>query len=167
MTEPPWPDGLTLHHYSDAWSAATLAAHNAAFVDHWSFIPWTESRWQQWVDGTKNRRDDVSWVVVDDAEPDVVVGYLLSNEYEAATVATGRREAYLAKIGVRRQLRGRGIASSLLAHALREYAARGYQDSALDVDTANASGAFALYERLGYTVERRAATFEFLIPPRP
>ena len=153
------PGGLSLVGYDARWSTATRAAHNDAFQDHWGFVAWDEAMWHQWVDGSKNSRPEISWVVVDDAEPTTVVAYVQSSEFEAYEAATGRREAYLAKIGVRRPYRGRRIASELLRHALQVYRAQGYDESALDVDTNNPTGAFGVYERAGYRIERRTATF--------
>lgn len=154
------PAGFTLHPYDETWSGRTRDAHNAAFQDHWGFVAWDATMWQQWVDGSKNFRPDVSWVLVDDAVPGVVVGYVQSNEFEAYQAMTGRREAYLAKIGVRREYRGRGLATALLGHALRAYRDAGYQESSLDVDTNNPTGAFGLYERVGYEVETRKTIYE-------
>jgi mycothiol synthase len=153
------PSGLSLHQYDARWSAAMREAHNDAFQDHWGFVAWDEAMWDQWIAGSKSLRPEVSWVVVDDAEPTRVIAYVQSAEWEAYEQATGRREAYLAKIGVRREYRGRGVASALLRHALRSYREHGYAESSLDVDTNNPTGAFGLYERAGYAVERRTATF--------
>ena len=91
------------------------------------FVAWDEQMWQQWIDGSKNFRPDISWVVVDDADPEVVVAYVQSNEFDAYEAMTGRREAYLGKIGVRREYRGRGLASALLRYALRGYRDAGYE----------------------------------------
>lgn len=161
-----WPDGHHLRTYDRSLSAATLAAHNAAFVDHWGSVPWTPGMWEQWVDGTRNSRFDVSWALVPDDRPDHVVGYLLTSEFDAHEQVTGRREAYLAKIGVRREMRGRGIASGLLRHALTSYKDAGFHESSLDVDTNNPTGAFGLYERHGYRVESRTATYELRLAGR-
>jgi ribosomal protein S18 acetylase RimI-like enzyme len=158
------PGGLSLHPYDARWSAPTRDAHNDAFQDHWGFVAWDEAMWHQWVDGSKNFRPGDSWAVVDDAAPTRVVAYAQTNEFEAYEAATGRREAYLAKIGVRREYRGRGIASGLLRHTLRGYRDHGYVESSLDVDTNNPTGAFGLYERAGYAVERRTATFSRTVP---
>jgi mycothiol synthase len=158
------PQGLSLHPYDARWSAPTRDAHNDAFQDHWGFVAWDEAMWHQWVDGSKSFRPELSWVVVDDAEPTRVVGYVHSSEWEAYEAATGRREAYLAKIGVRREHRGRGIASAVLRNALRTYRDQGYVESSLYVDTNNPTGAFGLYERAGYVVERRTAAFARTIP---
>ena len=165
-----WPEGLSLHTYDRSFTGATMAAHNTAFLDHWGFVPWTAEMWEQWVDGTKNSRHDLSWVVVDDSrvtdDVERVVGYLLTSEFEAYQRATGRREAYLAKLGVRRERRGLGVASGLLRHALAAYRAEGFDESSLDVDTNNPTGAFGLYERAGFVVETRTATFQRLLGAR-
>jgi mycothiol synthase len=160
---PVWPPGLSLHTYERAWSQPTREAHNAAFAEHWGFMPWSAELWERWVDGTKNARPELSWVVVDDADPDTVVAYLHTNEFEANAAVRGKREAYLAKLGVRPEYRGRGLAAALLAQASREYAAHGYDEASLDVDTNNPTGAFGLYERAGYRVDNRTATFERVI----
>jgi ribosomal protein S18 acetylase RimI-like enzyme len=160
-----WPPGHRLLTYSRELSAATMAAHNAAFEDHWGFVPWTPTMWEQWVDGTRNARFDLSFVLVPDSEPDLVVGYILTSEFDAYEQATGRREAYVAKIGVRREARGQGIASQLIRHALAAYRAAGFQETSLDVDTNNPTGAFGLYERAGYEVETLTAIFQRVLPP--
>jgi mycothiol synthase len=156
--------GLSAHTYDARWSGPTRDAHNDAFRDHWGFVAWDEEMWHQWVDGSKNFRPEVSWAIVDDSEPTRVIAYLQSNEFEAYEAATGRREAYVAKIGVRRDYRGRGIASTLLRHALRTYRDEGYVESSLDVDTNNPTGAFGLYESVGYRIERRTASFVRVVP---
>lgn len=161
-----WPEGHHLRTYDRSISAATLAAHNAAFLDHWGSVPWTPAMWEQWVDGTRNSRFDLSWALVPDDRPGHVVGYVLTSEFDAYEQVTGRREAYLAKIGVRREMRGRGIASGLLRHALRAYRDAGFHESSLDVDTNNPTGAFGLYERHGYRVETRTATYELRLAGR-
>jgi ribosomal protein S18 acetylase RimI-like enzyme len=158
------PAGFTLLPYDLSWSARTRAAHNVAFQDHWGSVAWDEQMWQQWVDGSKNFRPDFSWVVVDDADPEVVVAYVQSNEFDAYEANTGRREAYLSKIGVRRGYRGRGLASTLLRYAMRAYREAGYVECSLDVDTNNPTGAFGLYERAGFEVETRKTIYEIEIP---
>jgi mycothiol synthase len=164
LPEPTWPSGLTPHVYDPSWSVATRDAHNDAFREHWGFLPWSAEMWQQWVDGTRSFRPRLSTVVVDDTEPEVVVGYVQTMEFDAYETATGRREAYLAKLGVRPEHRGRGLATALLRHSLRSYQRAGYHESSLDVDTNNATGAFQLYERVGYAVEKRTVSYVTTVP---
>lgn len=160
----PWPSGYTLHGYSLDWSDRVLAAHNAAFLDHWGFTAWTQAGWRQWEDESRNARPGLGWFLVHRDAPDTVAGYLTTHEYDAYEQATGRREAYVAKVGVRREHRGRGLASRLLRHALASYRAAGYDEASLDVDTNNPTGAFGVYERAGFVIEQRTATFQRVIP---
>ena len=162
--DPDWHVGYALRRYTISDSAAVLAAHNAAFADHWGFTPWTAEMWRQWEDESRNARHEMSWLVVPEDDPATVAGYVLTHEYDAYEQATGRREAYLAKIGVRREHRGRGVGSNLLRHVLGRCREAGFDEAALDVDTNNPTGAFGVYERAGLAIERRTATFELVQP---
>jgi ribosomal protein S18 acetylase RimI-like enzyme len=50
--------------------------------------------------------------------------------------------------------RGRGIASALLAQALRRFQAEGLPRAGLDVDAENPSGAVRLYQKHGFEIAR-------------
>ncbi len=156
VPEPPAvPDGFSLVRYSAELDRAMLEAHNAAFVDHPNFTPWTDVMWKQWVSDSRNFRPELSLLVVEDAAPDRVVAYVQSNEFDAYFQATGRREAYVAKVGTRREHRGRGLAGLLLAHSLALYQQAGFDEASLDVDSENPTGALGIYERAGFEVESR------------
>jgi mycothiol synthase len=161
----PLPDGLLLRPYADDLSASMLEAHNEAFLDHPNFTAWTEAEWKQWATGSRNFRPDLSRVVVEPHAPDRVVGYVQSNEYDAYFQATGRREGYVAKVGVRREHRGRGLATSLLQHCLAAYRDAGLDEASLDVDSENPTGALGVYERAGFRVERRWTDYVRDLPP--
>lgn len=165
VAEPgPLPDGYRLERYDESWSAAMHAAHNDAFLDHPDYTPWTEAMWRQWVTGSRNFRPALSLVVVHEDDPSRVVAYVQSNEFDAFFDATGRREAYVAKLGTRREHRGRGLAGGLLAHALRGYQEAGYDAASLDVDSENPTGALGIYERAGFVVETRWTTYALIRP---
>ncbi len=159
------PEGLELRRYDDEVDQAMHEAHNAAFVDHPNFTPWTEVMWKQWVSGSRNFRPHLSFVVVDPTRPDFVVAYLQSNEYDAYFEQTGRREAFVGKVGTRREYRGRGLAGQLLRHALQEYKAAGYDEASLDVDSENPTGALGIYERAGFEVESRWTDYAARLTP--
>jgi mycothiol synthase len=149
------PEGLELRRYDDDMAEAMREAHNAAFVDHPNFTPWSESMWKQWVTGSRSFRPDLSFVVVDPGRPGQVAAYVQSSEYDAQHQVTGVREAYVAKVGTRREYRGRGLAGTLLSHALNEYRSAGFDIATLDVDSENPTGALGLYERAGFEVATR------------
>jgi GNAT superfamily N-acetyltransferase len=63
--------------------------------------------------------------------------------------------------------RGRGVASALIATALRAGAADGCVTAGLDVDSDNVTGALRLYERLGFTTTRTQVSWSLDLPPSP
>ena len=166
VTEPePLPDGYRLERYDESWSAAMHAAHNEAFLDHPNFTPWTDVMWKQWVTDSRNFRPALSLVVVHEDDPSTVVAYIQSNEFDAYFEATGRREAYVAKVGTRREHRGKGLAGRMLRHALWGYQQAGYEEASLDVDSENPTGALGIYERVGFAMEKRFTDYTLTLPP--
>lgn len=163
--QPPLPEGLEVRTYRPELSAALHEAHNAAFVDHPHFTPWSETMWKQWVTGARAFRPEHTLLAVDPAAPDRVVGYVQTMEYDAYEQQTGRREAYVAKVGTRREHRGRGLAGALLGQALLGYRAAGYDEASLDVDSENPTGALGIYRRAGFEVETRWTDYTCLLPP--
>lgn len=164
---PPVPEGLELRRYDDSLAAAMHAAHNAAFVDHPNFTPWSDSMWKQWVTDSRNFRPALSSVVVDPVRPGEVVAYVQTNEYDAYFESTGRREAYVGKVGTRREYRGRGLAGALLRHSLHAYQEAGYDEASLDVDSENPTGALGIYQRAGFEVESRWTDYAERVPAGP
>lgn len=161
----PLPEGLDLQRYDHSVAVGMHDAHNAAFVDHPNFTPWSDSEWRQWVTGSRNFRPQLSFVVVDPAHGGQVAAYLQTNEYDAYQEMTGRREAYVGKVGTRREYRGRGLASTLLRHALQEYRDAGFDEASLDVDSENPTGALGIYERAGFEVETRWTDYTGRVAP--
>jgi mycothiol synthase len=154
----PVPDGYQVRPYDRSVDDAVREAHNAAFLDHPGFTPLSEARWRQSVTESRNFRPDVSFVATTDGSADVVA-YVQTAEFEADFAATGRREAYVAKVGTLREHRGRGLAGALLGHALQAYREAGYDESALAVDSQNPTGALGVYRRVGFTVESRFTNY--------
>jgi ribosomal protein S18 acetylase RimI-like enzyme len=165
----PEPDrfapGLEIRRYDDTYAAAMLAAHNEAFLDHPNFTPWTEAMWKQWVTGSRSFRPDVSFVVVEPHAPERVVAYVQTAEWEAHQAATGRREAFVGKVGTLRGFRGRGVASTLLRHSLAAYREAGYDEASLTVDSQNPTGALAVYRRAGFEVGNPMSDYVLDRPP--
>lgn len=131
-------------------------AHNEAFDGHYGSAPRDADFWRQWVTGSPWFRPETSLLAVDGGE---VTGYLLGYFYPADAAVDGCRKAYFGQIGTRAAWRGRGVASALLATAVWRCAEAGYQRASLTVDSANATGAVALYERVGFRTVRTATTW--------
>ena len=94
-------------------------------------------------------RLDLSFQAVAGSE---VVGYALNGFFPDDEQVTGRREGWVRSLGVKRAWRGRGVASALLENSFNAFLDAGLTHSMLGVDTENTTGAFGLYEGLGYEV---------------
>jgi len=150
---PAVPEGYTLSTWEAADHDELRAAHNRAFVDHYGFGPWDVDMWQQWVSGSRNYRSELSLVLRD--HDGAVAAYIQTNEYDATLEVTGKRDAFVAKVGTVPEHRRRGLASLLLGIALHRFRQAGFDQSSLDVDSENPTGALALYERAGYRTTMR------------
>jgi len=84
--------------------------------------------------------------------------------YEADVESTGRRQVWLGQIGTLPDHRGKGVGRALLAAALRTWAAAGHEEAWLGVDSANGTGALGLYERAGFSVQRRSTSWARRLP---
>jgi len=160
----PVPDGYGLRTYDQSMADVLRETHNRAFGDHANFTPWSEIIWNQVVTGSRSFRPQLSFVVVLDGS-DQIVAYLQTAEADANLEATGRREAYVGRIGTLREHRGRGLATALLGHCLHAYRDAGYDEASLDVDSENPSGALGIYERAGFKVESRWTNYFLMVVP--
>jgi mycothiol synthase len=160
----PVPEGYQVRQYDSSMAAAMQAAHNVAFLDHPHFAPWTDTMWKQWVTESRNFRPDDSYLVVLSDDSTQIAAYVQTNEFDAYFEATGRREAYVAKVGTVREHRGRGLAGSLLQHCLAAYRDAGYDEASLDVDSENPTGALGIYRRAGFELETRWTNYVLTAP---
>lgn len=150
------PEGLRLVQYTPELSAATMAARNDSFRDHWGSQPVTAERWDSFVTNPFFRHD-LSWVVVDDA--DTVVAFALGNVLEDDFELQGYSSVYIALIGVVRAHRGKHLAPAVIAAQLRAAREAGLERADLDVDSESPTGANRLYENLGFTATEREVAY--------
>jgi mycothiol synthase len=146
LDEPPpapvWPEGIyvrTFVRYQD--EQATYKADAEAFAPHGEPYP-TFVEWCR--------------LGVELAAFDPSLWFLASEGSEIVGVCLGRivgdengQRGWIDEVAVRPAWRGRGIALALLHHAFGAYYRRQVYTCALDVDSANATGATRLYERAG------------------
>ena len=121
----------------DADSATMHEVIQDAFRDHWRprYEPFSE-----WQERNLRKGDELYWFLARDQDEPVaaLTGYL----FEGA-------RSHVDQIGVRPAWRRRGIAERLLLRAFAAFADAGATHVDLDVDSANPTGATALYERVG------------------
>lgn len=142
------PAGIRIVPFSHKHSDSVRRAHNEAFADHWGSLPVDPERWDEQLHRTA-ARPQWSWVAFDAATSEVA-GYALSSVYEQDWAAQGFSDGWTDRIGVRRRWRGRGVAKALLTASMRSFADAGLSAAGLGVDSDSPSGAFQLYEGLGY-----------------
>ncbi len=143
MTSPPpaWPVGVEVHRVrvpEDADAVATVLAES--FLDHQGDLPFTPDV-VRYVLASPDCRPDVSALAVDADGP---VGVVVCRDRPG--------HGYVWVLGVLRRGRRRGLATALLAHAFREYAAAGTTVVRLDVEESSLTGATRVYERAGMSV---------------
>ena len=144
--------GIQIVPYQPAHAEAVRRAHNEAFADHWSSEPVGPDDWERDFVGDPHFRADLSFVAL---AGDHVAGYSLDYCSEADWAAGDVRDAWIGQLGVRRPWRGRGLATALLVRGMIAFRAAGMDAASLGVDTENPTGAVGLYERVGFTVNRR------------
>lgn len=153
------PAGLTLRHCGDD-EADRRRAHalvEEAFAAHFGHV---ERAYEPWLDHIDARKLDWSLVWIASLPGHGDVGVLLSRDDRTSM-------AWLNFLGVREDLRGRGIGGFLLRHAFAVYAARGRDTVGLGVDTHNETGALALYEAHGMDLYYAVDTWELELPVHP
>jgi mycothiol synthase len=153
IRDAPIPAGLRIEPWSDRNDEEFRMIRNESFQFHWGSAPMPPDAWKNKITN-HTFRPDVSFLARDEATG-AAAGMLVTMYWEADTAATGIRDAHFMLIGTLQPYRKRGVASALIAHALRAAADRGYDRASLRVDSANASGAFGLYEKAGFTSRLR------------
>jgi ribosomal protein S18 acetylase RimI-like enzyme len=130
-------------------------AKEEAFRDLWGSISPGEAAFKNWCEDPCWRRDlsCIAW------SGDEVVGTVFVLVFDEDNQRQGRRRAYTENITVQRPWRRRGIATALIAQALRNLREAGFNEASLSVDTQNTSGACGLYESLGYQRMRKWSVY--------
>jgi mycothiol synthase len=163
VEEPSVPPDLTLVGFDPVHDDAVRRAHNEAFAAHWGSSERSSDEWGRWFTGERHFRPDLSFVVLD---RDEVAAYALCHRYPEEDGPQGYTSGWLGQLGTRRPWRGRGLGTALLRRIIVAMQDDGLDRAALDVDTANASGALALYEREGFATRTRRAAYTKALAPR-
>ncbi len=167
--DPPLPPvqavrGLQIQAYDTGRDEEVRLAHNTAFHGHFGSAERDPEEWRGYFTGARAFRPDLSLLAVTDDQDAEIAGYLLAYVYEVDVLATGRREVYIGQLGTLPNLRGGGVGSALLATGLTNWSQAGHQDAFLGVDAANETGALGLYERAGFTVDKRSTSWGRRLP---
>lgn len=151
---PRLPGGLRPVAYTSDHEPALHAAHMEVFADHWGFQYRPQQEWAELSVRAKLFAPELSLLAYDG---DQLAGYVLSQH----TNEPDRFEVN--NVGVRRQWRRRGLAAAMLLRVLAAAGQGGWGRATLGVDADSPTGAVGVYERVGFTVEARAVTYETVL----
>lgn len=151
----PMPEGLEIRPVLPEQYRAVWDASQEAFRDHWGYIPAPEEEYQRWLKEPEFEPElwKVAW------EGDQVAGMVLNFIDRDENEEYHRKRGYTEGISVRRPWRRRGLARALLTRSLQMFKEMGMDEAALGVDSQNLSGAFNLYESVGFRVQKHHTTF--------
>ena len=150
--EPEPPPGVTITvAASDDDRRLLHRIDEIAFAEHFGFVPRPWGEWIAWFRDRRDARPDLWWLAWRDGEP---VGLCMQDDSRAE-----RDAGHVRVLGVVPQARGRGIATWLLRASFAQAARDGRTSMTLTVDSANTTGATALYERAGMRPERVIVLF--------
>lgn len=143
---------LTLERWHPELGEQVRLAHNESYVDGSGVALATPESWRE---DLAHAVPEWSFLVMDrstDRTP--IAGYLISGRYEQDWAALGYTSGYADLLGVRREYRGRRVASALLIAAMRAYRDSGMEYACLGVDSALDDATSTLYEQLGFEATR-------------
>ena len=145
----PLPPGLRIVPKSIDDAAVVFGADNEAFRDHVGYVEPSEEDYQDFVTGSYGKNPSL-WRVAEDDEG--IAASVLNYVDDAYNDKFGRLRGYTESISTQRRWRGKGAAKALIVESMRMFRDMGMTEVALEVHTTNPTGAFQLYEGLGYQV---------------
>jgi mycothiol synthase len=156
IPDAPLPDDLEIRPVQESHLRAIWEADKEAFRDHWGYSEPSEEDYRRFLEFP--HRDESLWKVAWDG--DRVAGQVRSFINADENAELGLHRGWTEFISTHRDWRNKGVARVLICASLRELKERGMTDAALGVHTENPTGAFQLYESLGYVVTDRYITFQ-------
>jgi GNAT superfamily N-acetyltransferase len=157
------PPGVTTTTWDRRLDERARLVRNEAFSHHWGSVPMDGEAFKHEMEANGSRLD-LSFLAIGAGD---VVGFCLNAVFPEDEGVTGRREGWVSSLGVRDGWGGKGIASSLLASSFNAFRAAGMTHSMIGVDSENPSGAFRLYQKMGYEMLYGNTSFQLTMTPDP
>ena len=144
----PLPVHLDFRPVTEADRRRVWEADQEAFRDHVGFSPGTEKDFQEFAN--RPNFDPGLWKVAFDG--DQIAGQVLNYFDAEENTALGLERGWTEWISTQRPWRGQGVAKAAITESMRMFRDIGMTEVALEVHTTNPTGAYQLYEGLGYRV---------------
>jgi mycothiol synthase len=133
-------------HYRAIWDTS-----RAAFAQHWGMGKDDQNAYDNWL-----KQSDIFqpplWQVAWDIASNQIVGQIRTYIYEPYNRNFQRQRGWTEFVSVHKDWRKRGLARALVSLSLRALRDAGMTESALGVDSENATGATRVYETCGFQV---------------
>jgi mycothiol synthase len=142
----PLPAGLEVRPVKPEHIRPIFEASNEAFRDHWGTRDESEEEYRSQLESPDFHPElwKVAWA--GDQIASVIHNFIDADE----NAEYQRKRGYTEGICTRRPWRKLGLARSLLVQSMQMFKQMGMTETALSVDSQNISGAFRLYEGVGY-----------------
>jgi mycothiol synthase len=146
IPDAPMPAGLVVRPVKPEDVRPIFDASNEAFRDHWGIRDMSEEEFRMQQESPEFQPE--LWKVAWDGDQmaSVVHNFIALKENQEYQ----RLRGYTEGICTRRPWRKMGLARSLLVQSMQMFKEMGMTETALSVDSENLSGAFRLYEGVGY-----------------
>jgi ribosomal protein S18 acetylase RimI-like enzyme len=139
------PDGIEVRPLAANREDGRLM-RNDSFRDHWGSQPVTGETWSRYF--KEFFMPEASLVAYDEGVP---VAYVISSMYPHDFDDRGWPHAWIEGVGTTRSHRRMGIASALITLGMEAMVEKRLEFAILGVDADNPTGAYGLYEQLGFT----------------
>jgi ribosomal protein S18 acetylase RimI-like enzyme len=149
LPAPEPPAGVAVRPVTEQDLPACWALHRESFAEHFDYAPEEYEHWRARLVETETYRPQYWWLAEVDGVP---AGLLIGQRHE--------ENGWVKTLGTLPAARGRGAGTALLLTALHAFQDDGCPRAGLGVDSANTTGAMALYERLGMRAEQRYDCYE-------
>ncbi|HEY7583370.1 MAG TPA: GNAT family N-acetyltransferase [Acidimicrobiia bacterium] len=138
--------GIDIVSWEDGRYEEARLLLNLAFRDHWGSTPRDGAAWDHFIRGTGTRLDLSCMALAGDR----LVGVTVNAHFPSDQEITGRRDGWIGHLGTHPEFRKRGIASALIERSCAQFSEAGFDHALIGVDSASLTGAYRLYESLGF-----------------